>query len=86
VFGLGFTELLFIGLLALLLIGPEELPQVARMIGRFMNDIKRGSDSFKEELHQSARKLQDEIKVEPPELPDLTVKLDDKKDESAKHE
>ena len=42
-FNIGFTEMLLIGFLALVLIGPKELPELARTIGRFLNDLKRGT-------------------------------------------
>ena len=46
-FGLSFTELMIIGVVALLVIGPERLPNVARTVGhllgraqRYVNDVK----------------------------------------------
>ena len=71
-FGLGISEILFIGVLALILIGPEELPEVARTLGRFMNEIRRGSESFREEIRNSGKKLHDEVKIP---MPDLNLKL-----------
>jgi sec-independent protein translocase protein TatB len=32
------------------LIGPKELPELARTIGRFLNDLKRGTEGFKDEF------------------------------------
>ncbi len=49
-FNLGFTEMLFIAGLALILIGPKQLPEVARTIGRLMNDLRRSTNVFTEEL------------------------------------
>lgn len=49
-FNIGFTEMLLIGFLALVLIGPKELPELARTIGRFLNDLKRGTEGFKDEF------------------------------------
>ena len=66
-FGLGFSEILFIAVLALILIGPEELPEVARTLGRFLNEIRRGSDSFRDEIRNSGRKLEEEVKLPQPE-------------------
>jgi len=46
-FDIGFTELLVIGVVALIVIGPERLPRVARTVGhlfgrmqRYVNDVK----------------------------------------------
>ena len=38
--GLGFTELLFLFFLALLLFGPKELPNLARLMARFIYEMK----------------------------------------------
>ena len=46
-FDIGFSEMIVIGVVALLVIGPEKLPRVARTIGalmgraqRYVNDVK----------------------------------------------
>lgn len=43
-FGIGGWEFIFIAILALLLFGPDKLPQAARSLGRFMRDFKRYQD------------------------------------------
>lgn len=40
-FGIGGWEFVLIAVLALMLFGPDKLPQIARTLGRFMRDIKR---------------------------------------------
>lgn len=47
-FNLGFSELLLLGAIALIFIGPKQLPDVARTIGRFLNELKRASNDFQE--------------------------------------
>jgi TatA/E family protein of Tat protein translocase len=49
-FGVGFQEMLLVGLLLLVLFGPSKLPQMARDFGRFLNEARRSVDEFKEEL------------------------------------
>jgi sec-independent protein translocase protein TatB len=49
-FGVGFQEMLLVGLLLLVLFGPSRLPQMARDFGRFLNEARRSVDEFKEEL------------------------------------
>ena len=44
---IGTTELLLILVVALILFGPRKLPELARQIGRGMNEFKRASDDFK---------------------------------------
>ena len=68
-FGLGFSEIAIIGVLALILLGPEQLPDLARKLGRFINDLKRTTDGIKEEFKSSGinpTNLLEEIKREHP--------------------
>jgi TatA/E family protein of Tat protein translocase len=43
-FGIGGWEFIIVAVLALLLFGPDKLPQFARTLGRFMRDFKRYQD------------------------------------------
>lgn len=54
-FGLGMSELILLGVLALILIGPKQLPEVARTLGRFLNDLKRTADGLTEDIKKQAR-------------------------------
>ena len=40
-FDLGFTEMMLIGIVALIVIGPERLPAVARTTGKYFGRLKR---------------------------------------------
>ncbi len=51
-FNLGFTELMLLGAIALIFIGPKQLPEVARTVGRFLNELKRASSDFQSTLTQ----------------------------------
>ncbi len=66
-FDVSFSELLVIAVVALLVIGPEKLPKVARTVGAFMGRIQRYVAQVKEEVNREVRfeelqKLQQEIK------------------------
>jgi sec-independent protein translocase protein TatB len=54
-FDVGFSEICLVGLVSLLVIGPEKLPQVARFVGFWLGKIQRMATSvrqeFKEELY-----------------------------------
>jgi sec-independent protein translocase protein TatB len=54
-FGLGMSEIIFLAILALIVIGPKELPQLARTLGRFINELKRSSNILTDELKQQVR-------------------------------
>lgn len=54
-FGFSFGEILFLGLLALIVIGPKQLPEVARNVARFINDLKRSTQGLTDELKLNAK-------------------------------
>jgi sec-independent protein translocase protein TatB len=65
-FDIGFSELMVIGVVALLVIGPEKLPRVARTVGhllgraqRYVNDVK--SDINREIQLDELKKLQTQV-------------------------
>lgn len=45
-FNIGFTELIILGVIALLVIGPEQLPDLARKIAKILNELKRAKDEI----------------------------------------
>lgn len=45
---IGTSELMLIGLVALIVFGPRKLPEIAKTIGRTMNEFRRSTDEFKE--------------------------------------
>ncbi len=45
---IGTSELLLIGLVALIIFGPRKLPELARMLGKARNEFKRTTDDFRE--------------------------------------
>lgn len=74
-FGIGFPELLLIAVIALVVIGPKRLPDLARALGRGFAEFRRATEELKqtfEEESRSARaqelrqKLLDEGKIRPP--------------------
>ncbi len=66
-FGISFSELFIITIVALMVIGPEKLPKVARTIGALTGRVQRYVGQVKEEVSRELRfeelqKLQQEIK------------------------
>jgi sec-independent protein translocase protein TatB len=49
-FGIGPEELVVIGLLALVVFGPQKLQSMARDLGRFVNKSHRTIEEFKSEV------------------------------------
>ena len=69
-FDMGFTELMIIGIVALVVIGPERLPGVARTAGKYLGKLRRFMTNVKadveselraDELREMLSKQQDEI-------------------------
>jgi sec-independent protein translocase protein TatB len=51
-FDIGFAELILIGVVGLLVIGPERLPGTIRTARMWLNRLKRGFDDIKREVEQ----------------------------------
>lgn len=49
-FGLSFGEVVIIAILALLLLGPERLPDAAKTLGKGLRDIKKATDDLKDQV------------------------------------
>lgn len=54
-FDVGFSELLLIGVVALVVIGPERLPGVARTAGKWLGKAKRMLTDVKAEIDQELK-------------------------------
>lgn len=66
-FDLGFSELLVIGIVALVVIGPERLPKVARSAGQWLGRLNRYVAQVKQDIDrdmklEELRKMQQEMK------------------------
>ncbi len=49
-FGIGTSEILIILLIAILVLGPKEIPKIARTIGRGMRQLQRAKDELRQTL------------------------------------
>ena len=76
-FGVSFSELLVIGLIALIVFGPEQLPDIAKTIGRFIGKLKVETDKAKREFYNSvyepAKELEQEAKKITRELKTVAI-------------
>jgi Tat protein translocase TatB subunit len=60
-FGIGMPELLVIAGLALLLIGPKKLPDLARSIGKTLGELRRAADDLKGTISEEINTIKDDI-------------------------
>lgn len=58
-FGIGMPELLLILALALIVLGPKKLPEIARALGKSMAEFRRATDDLKEELQHMEQDIED---------------------------
>ncbi|GAM08546.1 sec-independent protein translocase protein TatA [Geobacter sp. OR-1] len=54
-FGIGMPELIIILVIALIVIGPQKLPDIARSLGKGLAEFKRASDDFRQGISEEAR-------------------------------
>lgn len=61
-FNVGTPELLVILLVALIVLGPNKLPDAARQVGRFMGEFRRMSSGFQNELRDAMQEPMSSVK------------------------
>jgi len=75
---MSFGDTAFIFVLALLIFGPKKLPEIARQVGKWLNEFKRASNEFKAqiqseidqlEVKEKQKKAEEEQKALPPATP-----------------
>lgn len=67
-FDIGWSELLVIGVVALIAIGPKELPGVLRMVGQWAGKVRRMASEFQGQFQEAMREA---------EMADLKKKFDE---------
>jgi Tat protein translocase TatB subunit len=81
-FGIGFPEMIIILIVALLVVGPSKLPELARTLGKAFTEFRRMADEVKETFDEEVMK---EETTKAAETPGET-KADEEKQDEAKQE
>jgi len=55
---MSFSETIFLFFLALIIFGPKKLPEIARMVGKWMAEFRRASNEFKSQIEQEIANLE----------------------------
>lgn len=55
---MSFSETIFLFILALVVFGPKKLPEIARQIGKALNEFRRASNEFKAQIEQEISHLE----------------------------
>src|SRR5687767_9420615 len=73
-FEVGFSELLLICAIALVVLGPQKLPKLAQQVGRWVGRARAMARQFREQLEEEAHTLETKMSVDP----DIDTSLDPK--------
>ena len=64
-FEVGFTELLLIFAIALIVLGPQKLPKLAQQVGRWVGRARAMARQFREQLEEEASNLESKVNIDP---------------------
>lgn len=86
-FGIGVTELIVIFIIALIVIGPQKLPDIAKALGKAFAEFKKATEEIKnsvkddiEKTASSATELFEQAKTPASHQPQTTPAQETKKD------
>ncbi|HBG47761.1 MAG TPA: twin-arginine translocase subunit TatB [Deltaproteobacteria bacterium] len=65
-FGIGLSELVLVVIVALIALGPEKLPAVARALGKAYSEFRKAGEEVKKSFMEAARAEQKDGKPEAP--------------------
>ena len=64
-FEVGFSELLLIFAIALVVLGPQKLPKLAQTVGRWIGRARAMARQFREQLEEEAANLETKMNIDP---------------------
>ena len=63
-FDIGWSEILVIAVVAIVVVGPKELPRMLRTFGKTMGQVRRTANDFKRQFDEALREAEREVDLE----------------------
>jgi sec-independent protein translocase protein TatA len=67
-FGIGMPEMIIILVIALIVIGPQKLPELAKSLGKGLAEFKKATEDFQKNVQEESRKSEEKEAAPPPKV------------------
>jgi Tat protein translocase TatB subunit len=81
-FGIGMQELIIIAIIALIVVGPKKLPDLAKTLGKGFSEFRKATEGVTDDLKQTLQS-EDEKKDEPLKEADIEKKQEENNSSSS---
>ena len=76
-FDIGWTEMLVLGVVALLVLGPRELPNMLRTVGRYARQMRDMATEFRAQVNEISNEIDTKAQLQKLAEKDLNIDLPD---------